>query len=110
MSDSPLDQARAIGRDHGQSAASWVEINEVSAPLLIGGIVDDIDPAVMDCLPSSDLSGEWADGYTVDRLAEDIGAEVDGDEMDDLVIAYEDAFCEGVEANAVARCQEFLVA
>lgn len=68
-----LTEEDAIAR--GQAAASWVELNEADARLL----VEDIDPEVWDRYqPSPPLSGEWAG----DPLPKDC---VDPD-------AYEEAF------------------
>jgi len=86
------DQAREIGTEHGRNAASWVELDEATAQKIdeAGSWADVIEPG------SGPLSGEWADGYSIPRLLEDVGVPSKNmstaEEMDDLASAYEDAY------------------
>lgn len=97
--------ARAVelGREHGTSAGSWVEVDgEASARAWLAGI-DDGDPAVLDQLPRDGMSGEWADGYGMADLYRDLDVSTWDDTADgELCSAYEGAFRQAVEAE-VAR-------
>lgn len=71
-----------LGREHGRNAAEWWAQEAVGgratgdvrgiARRIIAGL-DDGDPEILDGLPWADLSGEWADGMTPRRLAEECG-------------------------------------
>lgn len=111
--ESYVDAARVVGREHGRNAASWTEIDGAGIAQRILTGIDDGDPAVMESLPQPDLSGEWADGYTVERLRDDVGAPDDRD--DDLVTlstrladAYEEAFTDAAHEVIGARCRSIL--
>ena len=91
-----LDEAERLGREHGNAAASWVEIQGTEDARSITG---DIDPEVLDRYdPSPPLSGEWADGMTLGRLYSEVGIE-DSDawipeDLDTIATVYEDAYRE----------------
>ena len=97
--------AREIGREHGSNAASWVELDEATAQA-----IDDAG-SVFDVLePSSPLSGEWADGYSVEQLAEDCGIEPYDERAlvqpgDDLATEYEDAYWQAFEAEVERKVE-----
>ena len=84
-----LRDAERIGREHGQAAASWAEIDEETAQKIDedgwGEVFGDM---------SGPLSGEWADGYSVWQLAVDCGIEDPYAELGDgsLANAYEEAY------------------
>ena len=111
--DEAIGKAREIGREHGENAASWVTDGNTSeetyAALLRG--IEDGDPMVLDMLPAPDLSGEWADGYTPDRLSADVGwlpepgTHDHYDWLGELCAAYEEAFTEAAEEAVIAACQ-----
>jgi len=92
------DQAREIGTEHGRNAASWVELDEETAEQIdrTGDVLTTVDP-------SSPLSGEWADGYTIDGLLDDVGfpeahrVEAGGGIEADITDAYEDAYWQAFE-------------
>lgn len=70
-----LQYARETGTAHGRAAASWYEIrDEATARAILSGL-EDGDPAILDTLPSADLSGEWADTLTGPQLVADAWAE-----------------------------------
>lgn len=74
--------AKNLGRDAGESAATWVPIDDETAPVIVAGIVDDIDPAVMDAIAPPDLSMTWGDGQSIDGVwsetLSDVWADHDG--------------------------------
>lgn len=105
--------AAAIGTEHGNNAATWVDILSDNAQMILDGIKA-CDPLVMDSLPGSDLSGEWADGYTSDQLMSDVGAPTylstvsDDFTYEEIITAYEDAFAAAVEQSITARCESII--
>lgn len=109
----PLEQARAIGREHGKNAADWWEQDAIggrvtgdvrpTARLVLEGI-EEGDPAVLDGLPRPDLSGQYADGYTPAKLL----AEVGGGEVQDLCDVYEAEFEVACQGAVVAHCKRVL--
>lgn len=118
-----LQSAEALGRSDGENAAGWWEQDAVggrasgdvllTASTVLAGL-EAGDPAVIDGLPSADLSGEWADGMTPRRLAEeclgieDAGVSEQGDIVDQLCDAYEQGFSEACEAGVVAACKRVI--
>jgi hypothetical protein len=112
---SPLAYARELGAEHGRAAASWVfdgnTPQDAYARALKG--IEDGDPAVLDTLPSADLSGEWADTLTGPQLVADAISYAGGsDDLSDdwftnICDAYETAYDDAVldEVSRVARFQ-----
>lgn len=103
-------QAGMIGAEHGQAAASWffdgnTPVEQYEA--VLRGIVE-CDPMVMDSLPSSPLSGEWADSYSLRDLADELGMAMDDDSFADACDAYEAAFDEAVTYTIEAACLSYL--
>jgi len=101
------DDARAIGKEHGKNAGSWVidgNTTEETARHIVQGI-EDGDPEVLDSLPAPDLGGQWADSYTERDLFEELEISPDDPEADDAVMAYLDGFSEAVvdEVESSAR-------
>ena len=96
--------AREIGTQRGTNAASWVELDESAAAHVDKyGVFD-----VFDYL-SGPLSGEWADGYSVDALVADCGAALLGYEVaDDLATAYEDAYWQAFETEISRKVEGML--
>lgn len=114
LSTRVTEVAARIGREHGESAATWFEIADVDAARRIVAGLTDGDPEILDSLPAADLSGQWADGYTPRQLLNEIAVELDvwsvGQEMTDLwddacsayEFAFDDAVHSAVEASALA--------
>jgi hypothetical protein len=108
-----IEQARAIGRDHGQNAASWYfeggAPRDIFKTVLRG--IEEGDPEVYDTFPANPLSGEWADGYLPQTLYSDLGIEegdLDGFELDELCDQYVDAYDVEVSRDIEAQCRAAL--
>ena len=75
MYDEIQERAYTLGEEMGKAAASWVfdgnTTRETYARVLKG--VEDCDPEIMDMYRVPDLSGEWADEMTPQRLANELG-------------------------------------
>lgn len=112
--DEAETKMREAGAEHGRNAASWYF--DGNTPLetyrtVARGILDG-DPEVMDTLPNSPLSGEWADEPTPssvfrDVLDLDLHAESSfwGPETtSELLDAYEEAFDEAVTSAVMRDC------
>ena len=83
MMRDPIAQARALGKDAGLAAASWVfdgnTTDETYRAFLAG--VDEGDPAIYSALaPPAWLSGEWADSMTPAELGCALGILCPGDD------------------------------
>lgn len=94
-----LESIRDAGRDHGKGAASWYfdgNTSQETYEAVLRGI-DDGDPVILDTLPHSPLSGEWADDPTPTTLARDF--ELAEEDVDEACEAYEDGFYEAVHAE-----------
>lgn len=105
--DSILEQAEEEGYERGVSAGSWVvdgNTTKETARRLLQGI-EEGDPEVMDTLPSSPLSGEWADGLTPSDLLDSFGLDEEHDAASDVLDAFELGYSRGVEAEVVRSCQ-----
>ncbi len=103
-------QAGMIGREHGRNAASWYFDGNTKGETyeaILAGIVDG-DPQILDSLPSSPLSGEWADAYSLSDLADELGVSQEDDSFPDVCDAYEDAFHMAVSATIESACLEYL--
>lgn len=82
MMTSKVEQAAKLGTEAGQAAASWVfdgNTPQATYAWALKGIRDG-DPEVMDSYAEPTLSGEWADGYTLDDLAADLDVDAATDE------------------------------
>jgi hypothetical protein len=109
--DDLIKRARDAGYAHGKAAGSWVIDGNTSADTaryLLKGL-EDGDPEVYDRLPSSPLSGEWADSPTPASVLADLGVSEDCEGADDLLNEYEDAFSDGV-TDEVVRAALYLAA
>lgn len=104
------DGANAIDSQYlpggGRSSATAAAGRRWAETILRG--MDDGDPAVMDGLPSADLSGEWAGTLTGPELVADAAAAAYGatggyphadDWFADVCDAYESAFADAVAAE-----------
>lgn len=95
--------ARKEGRAAGRAAASWAYDGNTQQSWYertLKGIQDG-DPMILDQFRLPDLSGEFADSPTPQRLAEDIGIEADDERLDDACQEWENesatAFWEELE-------------
>lgn len=123
MSTYEAARARAaeIGHEHGTAAiTTWFDAVTCYKPALLldqvngSGSWEDGNggPDTNPTLPRADLSGEWADGYTPQRLYVDCGGtmaraqDYSDDIGADLCDAYEEAFSEAVAEYVRAECGE----
>lgn len=117
---------REAGAEHGRNAASWVldgnSSPEQAAWLLKG--IEDGDPMILDQLPSSPLSGEWADESTPASVFRDVlGLDLHETEgcglstfenapdsfvTDELLNAYEDAFYSASQDEVARLAKTYL--
>lgn len=110
--DTPQLEAAAqqAGYEHGLAAGSWVtdgNTTDDTCRALLAGI-EDGDPMILDQLPSSPLSGEWAGDPTPQSVLEALDVYDDDERADDLLRAYEDGFARGVEEEVVRSCKAVL--
>ena len=102
--DTLCREAAELGKIAGDSAASWYDVDEGNARQVLAGL-QDIDPVVMDTLPSVNLSGEWSDDPTPQSLAEELGCGESPDYVIDAICeAWEDAAVLAIERNIESRC------
>ena len=103
-------QASRLGREHGVSAAGWFFDGNTDALVYertLKGLKDG-DPEVLDSLPDSPLSGEWADSFSLVDLARELEVEQDDDSFDDYCTAYEDGYSQAVVRTIEGACLEYL--
>jgi len=108
--DDVLERAEQEGFEHGVTAGSWLldgNSSEEAARRLLTGI-EDGDPEILDALPSSPLSGEWADSLTPADVLGWYDLDEDHEAADDVLRAFEDGFSRGVEAEAVRSATALL--
>jgi hypothetical protein len=111
--DVQAEQAERIGREHGASAASWVEIDSSNAAEILTGI-EDGDPAVLDMFREPNLSGEYAGEYVSADLASDLDIAYGSLDADgvmafaDLEQSYLDAASETFWSAIETRCLAIL--
>jgi hypothetical protein len=115
--------ARGIGVEHGRNAAEWFiqdafggrhTGDSKAAAARVLKMIQDGDPAIWDSANVPDLSGEWADSYTEERLLrscafathsrEGLEKELEPEEADELCREYQDGAAWGwssaVESSA----------
>ncbi len=110
-------EARKMGEEHGLNAASWYfngnTSTETYAAVLRG--MDDGDPEIMDSLPSSPLSGEWADSPTPQTVLSELAGTSAWDSVlpdwqaEVLLDEYETGFYEASQAE-IERVARYHVA
>lgn len=108
------ERARELGDEHGKNAASWYfdgNTDDNTYRAVLDGL-ENGDPQILDTIPGSPLSGEWADGMTMGRLLKEIGVEDPHAELsfnpepwDSIADAYCDAYGTAAvhEVERVAR-------
>jgi hypothetical protein len=98
--------ARAQGAADGCAAGTWAidgnTTGETKQAFIKG--FEDGDPAIYDALPSSPLSGEWADGLLPRDVLGWYGLTEDDDRADDILCAYEDGYSQGVVDEVERAC------
>jgi hypothetical protein len=108
--DAIIEQAEEEGYELGKTAGSWLldgNSTEQAARRLLQGI-EEGDPAVLDALPSSPLSGEWADAPLPRDVLEGLGMDEDDDAADGVLRAFQDGYCRGVEDEACRSARSLL--
>ncbi len=108
--DEVVERAEREGYDHGVTAGSWLldgNSSEDAARRLLRGI-EDGDPEILDALPCSPLSTEWADSLTPADVLGWYDLDSEHDAADDVLRAFEDGFSRGVEVEAVRSATAFL--
>jgi hypothetical protein len=100
------DFAYAEGLEHGKNAGTWVidgnTTDETKEAFLKG--FEDGDPAVYDALPSSPLSGEYADGLLPRDVLGWYSIDEGDDRADDILSAYEDGYSQGIVGEVERAC------
>lgn len=108
--EAAIGAADSAGYEAGTAAGSWVidgNTTEETARHLLEGI-EDGDPAVLDSLPSSPLSGEWADAPLPRDVLENVGMAEDDPATDDVLTSYEDGFARGVTDEVTRSARAIL--
>lgn len=103
-------RAREAGAEHGRAAASWYFDGNTDAETyrrVLAGL-EDGDPEVLDALPSSPLSGEYADEPTPASVLADLDVDQDDDCADEYLSAYEEGFAEASAHAIEAEARKFL--
>lgn len=114
-----VDRARVMGAANGNDAATWVLDGSASvstAARLYRGI-EEGDPEVLDELPATNLSGEWAGTITADELMaectmldrDEVPVEVADWLLSEVCDAYDDGFTVAVTGAAQSRALDLLV-
>lgn len=96
--DAICKQAEAEGYDRGKADGSWVldgNSDPEGARRILRGI-EEGDPAILDALPCSPLSGEWAGDLLPRDVLEWYDVTEDDDSADDILRAFEDGYDRGV--------------
>ncbi len=78
-----------------------------AARRLLDGIADG-DPLVLDELPCSPLSGEWADGLLPRDVLAEYGLDEEHDAADDVLSAFEAGYDRGVHDEATRSARALL--
>jgi hypothetical protein len=120
----PLEHARAMGKEHGENAASWVFNgplpDDTSYARILQGI-EDGDPAVLDWLPQYDLGRSFPDqGDPTEALLAHLGPfeplvkergmwREQWEELGNACCdAFEEAFRQAVEFTVANTCRYHL--
>jgi hypothetical protein len=112
MAATYTNKAKGLGREHGKNAAAWWIQDTLTnnyrdpaghARTILQGI-EDGDPAVLDTLPWSDLSGEWADGNTAADVYRELGIDWTKDPDMYLIDLYESTFADAMLLEVTRAC------
>lgn len=104
-------EARELGRKHGRNAGAWAADGNTTQEHIRGvlAMFEDGDPQAFDYLPRMpNLSGEFADDLTPQRLYYEVTGASDDYEADESTEALCDAYEEGVAETFEASCEETL--
>jgi hypothetical protein len=108
-----ISEAKALGVDHAHSAADWTfdGNSDQAERARVLDMMQDGDPAAFDYLPQEpNLSGQWADDLTPDRLYEQITGKCAGLAIGAVLIdALADAYEDGVSETFAPACEAALV-
>lgn len=105
-------QARELGRQAGESAATWVEPGDKESAAKVLWMMRGGDPAAVDYLPREpNLSGEMADDPTPQSITDEIAGDFAGtdDERGELQQTLSDAWEEGVSERFELACEMALM-
>ena len=103
-------RARELGTEYGRAAALWFFDGNTDADTyrrVLEGL-EEGDPEILESIPSSPLSGEWADGLTMGRLLEELGVEDPHAELSFNAEPWDsiaDVFCDAYSAAAVEEVE-----
>lgn len=100
-----LAAAHDGGSRHGSNAASWIDLDEHSAAIILQGW-EDGDPETMDLQPAP-LSGEWA-GQSIAEVSADLDVWADDLHNPELADAYEQAFGDAFWNTLLGRCRYYV--
>ena len=95
-------EAAELGKNYGAACGSWVTDGNTDTATYLH-LLTIIDNGELD-VPAP-LSGEWADGYTLGRLSEELGVDEESDGFSDLCTAFEDAYHDAYYAEVERSCR-----
>lgn len=105
------EAARKLGEDYGTAGGSWVtdgnSTDETRRAIIQASEDGEFFEAIAPDM-SGPLSGEWADGYTLGRLSDELGIDEESDEFPDLCTIFEDAYFQAFEDEAVRSARASL--
>jgi hypothetical protein len=101
--------AYELGKADGLAGSTWLleGNNAEQAKFLLRGLLDG-DPLVLDSLPDSPLSGEWADSRTATSVLNDLGISPDDEAADDHLREYCDGYSDGMQRGAEREARRSL--
>jgi hypothetical protein len=104
--DTLIEEARRMGEERGREIASWYfdgnTTDETYAAVPRG--IEDGDPEILDTLPSSPLSGEWAGDPLPADVLEALEVSEEDDAADEYLSAYEDGFSQASADEIEKTC------
>lgn len=104
-----VTRAYELGKADGLAASTWLldGNNAAQAKFLLRGLLDG-DPLVIDSLPDSPLSGEWADGRTRESVLADLDVAHDDEWADAHIDEYCDGWSDGMSQGAEREARKAL--
>ena len=108
--DESLAEARALGKEYGKSAGTWIEFADEDSARKCIQLNEDGDPAWDDKYGlTSPLSGQWADDLTPAQLLNELSlVDVSPEEEQDICEAFDFAFRVAYVDEVVEHAREFL--